>query len=265
MAVIVVVRRMSTTMSCVRSRVVPPAPYVTDTYEGARDSSSTSVVRSVCSISGVRGGKNSKEKLRPRCKISLILAIGVRAYRARATLAHPITGGGVERVPNIVNFRIEQRITAPLEAVENALLDREFIAATAKLPKLGEPEVLEQQRDGDRVHQRVRYRFTAELSSAVTRVIDPTKLTWVDDARYDLTTHTSRHRILPDNYADRLEASYDVTLEPLGDSTRRVAQGELKVRIPLVGGRVERAIASGLEEHAAAEADLLGTWVTERA
>ena len=63
----------------------------------------------------------------------------------------------------------------------------------------------------------------------------------------------------------RLEASYDVTLEPLGDSTRRVAQGELKVRIPLVGGRVERAIASGLEEHAAAEADLLGTWVTERA
>jgi hypothetical protein len=31
MAVIVVVRRMSTTISWVRSRVVPPAPYVTDT------------------------------------------------------------------------------------------------------------------------------------------------------------------------------------------------------------------------------------------
>jgi hypothetical protein len=163
-----------------------------------------------------------------------------------------------------VKFRIEQRITAPLSAVEAALLDREFIAETASLPKLGSPEVLEQTRDGDRVHQRIRYRFTAELSSAVTRVIDPAKLTWVDDTRYDLTSHTARHRILPDNYADRLQASYDVALEPLGDSTRRVATGELTVHVPLVGGRVERAIVSGLEEHATAEAELLGRWVGAR-
>jgi hypothetical protein len=163
-----------------------------------------------------------------------------------------------------VNFRIEQRITAPLPAVETALLDHKFVAATAKLPKLGEPELLDQKREGDRVHQRVRYRFTAELSPAVTRVVDPAKLTWIDNARYDLTSHTSRHRILPDHYADRLQASYDVILEPLGDSTRRVATGEVKVRVPLVGGRVERAIVSGLEEHAAAEADLLFRWVTKR-
>jgi hypothetical protein len=160
-----------------------------------------------------------------------------------------------------VNFRIEQRITAPLKAVENALLDRAFIAATAQLPKLGEPEFLDQEHDGDRVHQRVRYRFTAELSSAVTRVIDPAKLTWVDDARYDLTSHTSRHRIVPDNYGDRLEAAYDVALESLGDSTRRLVTGELKVHVPLIGGRVERVIVDGLQEHAAAEADLLGNWV----
>jgi hypothetical protein len=163
-----------------------------------------------------------------------------------------------------MNFHIEQRIPAPLTAVEGALLDREFIAATAELPRLGEPQLLEQQRDGDRVHQRVHYRFTAQLSSAVTRVIDPAKLTWIDDARFDLTSHSARHRILPDYYADRLQASYNVILEPLGDSTRRVATGEVKVRVPLVGGRVERAIVSGLEEHAAAEADLLGRWVADR-
>jgi len=163
-----------------------------------------------------------------------------------------------------VKFRIEQRIAAPLGAVEAALLNRDFVAATADLPKLGAPELLELERDGDRAHERIRYRFTAELSGAVTRVVDPKKLTWVDDARYDLTAHTSRHRILPDNYADRLQATYDVVLESLGDSTRRVATGELTVRVPLVGGRVERAIVSGLEEHAAAEAELLGRWIAER-
>jgi DNA-binding transcriptional regulator YbjK len=163
-----------------------------------------------------------------------------------------------------VKFRIDQHIPAPLAAVEAALLDRDFVAATADLPKLGAPELLELRRDGDRAHQRVRYRFTAQLSGAVTRVIDPAKLTWVDDARYDLTSHTSRHRILPDNYADRLQASYDVALESLGDSTRRLVTGELTVHVPLVGGRVERAIVDGLEEHANAEAELLGRWIAER-
>jgi Protein of unknown function (DUF2505) len=163
-----------------------------------------------------------------------------------------------------VKFRIEQRIPAPLADVEAALLDRDFVAATADLPKLGAPELLEQRRDGDHAHQRIRYRFTAQLSSAVTRVIDPDKLTWVDDATYDLTSHTNRHRILPDNYADRLEASYDVALEAMGDSTHRLATGELKVHVPLVGGRVERAIVDGLEEHANAEGELLGRWIAAR-
>ena len=163
-----------------------------------------------------------------------------------------------------MKFRIEQRIPAPLAAVEAALLDRDFVAASADLPKLGAPELLELQRDGDRAHQRIRYRFTAQLSGAVTRVIDPGKLTWVDDARYDLTSHTSRHRILPDNYADRLQATYDVALEPLGDSTRRLVTGELTVHVPLVGGRVERAIVDGLEEHANAEAELLGRWIAKQ-
>ena len=112
-----------------------------------------------------------------------------------------------------MNFRIEQRIPAPLAAVEAALLDRDFVAATADLPKLGAPELLENERDGDRAHQRIRYRFTAPLSGAVTHVVDPAKLTWVDDATYDLASHTSRHRILPDNYADRLQAALHSELE----------------------------------------------------
>ena len=39
-----------------------------------------------------------------------------------------------------------------------------------------------------------------------------------------------------------------------GDGTRRVVAGELKVRAPLVAGRVEQAIVSGLDEYLQAEA-----------
>ncbi|HEX6311036.1 MAG TPA: DUF2505 family protein, partial [Acidimicrobiia bacterium] len=123
------------------------------------------------------------------------------------------------------------------------------------------------QRDGERVHQRIRYRFTGDLSSAVTRVVDPDRLTWVDEAEHDLAARTSDHRIVPDNYADRLAATYAMQIHPdgTGDSSRMLVTGTVKVRMPLVGGRVERAIVSGLGEHAAAEAELLGRWLADRA
>lgn len=163
-----------------------------------------------------------------------------------------------------MRFRIEQQIRARLEAVERALFDPAFIRATADLPKIGGTELLAQQRDGDRVHQRVRYHFIGDLPSAVTAVVDRDRLSWVDDAHHDLRSHAGHHRIEPDYYADRLQAAYDVRLEAMGRETHRVATGELAVRVPLVGRRVERAIVSGLEEHAAAEADLLARWIAQK-
>ncbi|MGH9013291.1 MAG: DUF2505 family protein [Acidimicrobiia bacterium] len=160
-----------------------------------------------------------------------------------------------------MNFRIEQRVDAPVDAVEAALLDAAFVAATADLPKIGGAQLLEQRRDGDRVHQRVRYRFTGELSAAVTAVVDRDRLTWVDDAEHDLGAHRSEHRIVSDHYRDRLQASYAARLGPDGGGTRRVVSGSVNVRMPLVGGRVERAIVSGLEDHARGEAALLARWL----
>jgi hypothetical protein len=163
-----------------------------------------------------------------------------------------------------MDFSIDQVIKAALDDVEAALLDSEFIAATADLPKLGAPELLDQRRNGETVVQRIRYHFIGELSSAVTRVVDPKRLSWVDETRYDLAAHTSHHAIKPDNYAGLLQAAYDVTLEVRDGATRRTATGQLKVHVPLVGGRVEHAVVSGITEHADAEAVLLGTWIAAR-
>ena len=61
-----------------------------------------------------------------------------------------------------MDFRIDQTIDAAIDAVEAALLDADFIAATAKLPQLGAPEVLDVQRDGDHATLRVRYHFIGQ-------------------------------------------------------------------------------------------------------
>lgn len=160
-----------------------------------------------------------------------------------------------------MDFNIEQQLLGPPTEVETVLLDPTFVAARAALPKLGDAELLESRRNGDHARQRIRLRFTAPLASAVTAVIDPDRLTWVDDASYDFTTHVAEHRIVPDHYADRLACSYRATIEAVRGGSRRVMAGTVKVRMPLVGGRVERAIVSGLAEHAVAEADLVNEWL----
>lgn len=166
-----------------------------------------------------------------------------------------------------MRFRAEQHFPAPVGAVESALLDPGFLLRLAELERLGAPELLDTQVDGDTVRQRVRYRFAGALAPAVTAVIDPDRLTWVEDTAYDLGTHRGEHRIVPDHYGGRLSSSYTTRLEPAaGDpgATVRTTEGEVRVRFPLVGGKVERAIVAGIVEHAGLEAEVLARWLAEQ-
>ena len=97
-------------------------------------------------------------------------------------------------------------------------------------------------------------------------MVDPDKLTWVEEVEHDLTTHVSRCRFVPEFYANRLRADYRATLEPTPDGgTLRTAEGRLSVKALLASRTVERAIISGLREYAEAEAELLGSWEPTRA
>ena len=163
-----------------------------------------------------------------------------------------------------MDFRIEQRIGAPLAAVEAAQLDPEFVACLSSLPKIGAAELLSQEADGDVVDQEIHYVFTGDLSAAVRAVVDPKKISWILESRFDLAQHRADWRIIPDHYRERLSGSGETRLVEDGDATRRMTAGTVKVHMALVGGRVERAIVSGLKEHLEAESAALERFLDER-
>ncbi len=166
-----------------------------------------------------------------------------------------------------MRFQLTQRFAAPLAEVADAFSDPGFYAALAELPTLGAPELLDRTLDGDTVQMRVRYRFTGHLSAAVTAVIDPAKLTWVDVSHHDRTTHHVTFHLEPDHYADRFRChgSYRFHADPQDRRvTVRTAEGDVKIRMPIVGGSVERAIVSGLEDHLADEIPILESWLKHR-
>lgn len=163
-----------------------------------------------------------------------------------------------------MRFRLEQRFSAPLHEVEAAFVDPALLAMLATLPELGRPDLLEQVEAGHSVAQQVRYTFTGDLSPAVTSVVDPKRLTWVEHSELDRATHRSVFRIRPDHYPDRLRCSGTIRLDAVDGETHRTTEGDLRVRFPLVGSKVERAIVSGLREHASAEARVVQAWLDRR-
>jgi len=160
-----------------------------------------------------------------------------------------------------VRFSIEQRFNHDADTVLAALTDPGFIDEMAGLPKLGRPELLIRDERGTQLIIHVRYAFVGQLSGAVRRVVDPARLTWVEQSTVDLASRAAAFRIVPDHYTNLLQCAGTSELTPAGNGSRRVTVGELRVTVPLVGGRVERAILSGLQEHAAAEADLVEKWL----
>ena len=156
-----------------------------------------------------------------------------------------------------MDFTLTQAIAAPADAVEGALVDRDFLTRMAELPKLGSAEIVSNERDGNVVKLQVRYLFQAELSSAVTKFVDPEKLTWIEDSTCDLAAHQTSCVIRPDNYDNLLEGSYDAAIAASGSGCVRTVTGRVKVRIPLLGGKVEKAIIGGLSENSDAQVLLL--------
>ena len=160
-----------------------------------------------------------------------------------------------------MNFEITQELAGTPEAVDAALVDPGFLVRMAELPKLGTAEILDQRREGDVVYQDVRYLFQAELSRAVTRVVDPEQLTWVERSACDLGTHETECEIRPDHYAGLLTGRYRSVIVAAGITAQRTITGAVKVKMPLVGGKVEGAIVGGIRENALAQVGLLDAWL----
>lgn len=158
-----------------------------------------------------------------------------------------------------MKFNLSQQLGAAPERVITLLSDGEFQTSMSGLTKIGTPELLDRQVDGPLVTLQLRYRFIADLPSAVTAIVNPAKLTWIDETVYDLTQLTATTSMRPDHYEKRLSATIHQSYAAVGDSTERSIEGDLRVRALLVAGQVERAIVSGLSEHLDEERSRLET------
>jgi hypothetical protein len=165
-----------------------------------------------------------------------------------------------------VKFRLVQRFASPLADVEAAFVDPQLFAELQGVGDLGRPELLDRVDDGaDIVRLRVRYAFTGELSPPLTAVVESSRITWVEESTLDRVSHRTDFHIVADYYPDRLKCAGTVVLTEDGEGgTVRVAEGKLEVKVPFIGGKIERIVVDGLTDQAATQAKVVGDWLVSR-
>jgi hypothetical protein len=116
--------------------------------------------------------------------------------------------------------------------------------------------VLHHEDKGDRVLIDVRCAFTGSVSSAVRRVIQPDKMSFVMRREVEPAEMRMSWVVRPDHF-DRLTAGGQFHFEPGPDgpdTTVIAVDGELDVRVAIVGRSVERVIVPGLQSYLENEA-----------
>ena len=155
-----------------------------------------------------------------------------------------------------MDFAIDQTYDADPDDVARAYTQPGLYDLIGEVATLGRPEVVEHAVDDrGRVLLQVRYVFIGELSAAARAALDPDKLAWTEHSTHEVARRHVEYRFVPEHYGDRFRASGTCTTRrgPHGGAVRTVA-GALRVKAPLLGRSVERAIVSGLAEHLAREA-----------
>ncbi|MBV9411618.1 MAG: DUF2505 domain-containing protein [Acidimicrobiia bacterium] len=161
-----------------------------------------------------------------------------------------------------MKFRLEHTFDAPLDAVEAAMVDPVFLEGT-RLPDVGPPKVLSREEDGDIVTLRVNYHYTGSLDSLARRVLRTSDVNWVQETVLDRSAHRTTFTVIPKVYPERFQCGGVMQLTSAGNGTERVIDGELKIKVPLFGGRAEGMVVPGLRSRMNREAELLDEWLKD--
>jgi hypothetical protein len=159
-----------------------------------------------------------------------------------------------------VRFEVEHRFATTVDAVEAAMTDPAFYAGL-RLPGVAPLHVVDRREEGDVVRIDIAYEFTEQLPSVARGIVGSGRLTWVQATAIDRARHRGEFSIVPGSHADRFSCGGSYSFRSEAEGTVRAISGELKVRVPLLGGRAERAITSGLIERLDVEADALTAWL----
>lgn len=164
-----------------------------------------------------------------------------------------------------MNFELRHFFPCDTETLWAVIHDPAFQAAATQGAEV-DRETLEDRTVAGIRTLRVRYKLHKPLPTPVARALGAEKLSYVMEQRWALNPpQHMRWTLTPDVGAERVRCRGEFKVQSLGDDEcERLITGELKISIPIVGGKIEERVIEEVKASYVRSAATLREWVIRR-
>ena len=161
-----------------------------------------------------------------------------------------------------VDFEIAHAFPHDVEEVASAILDEDYQHSLSDVESLKYRELLAQEERNDgTVLRRVRCVLDIQITGMAKTFVGDGEPAWIEEAVWYPDRSQWEWVVQPEMAEQLLDAKGYVSLTGTSGKTERIVHGEVKVGVPLYGGKVEGWIVDGLEHAYAEEAERLRSWL----
>lgn len=162
-----------------------------------------------------------------------------------------------------MRLSLRHPLPAPVERAWEQLQTPDYAAALSEVAAV-DREVLQTGSAGGLPSRTVRLTGRKPLPGAVAKLLGSSQIRYVQEERIDAAARTIHWRVTAPDLSDRFEAQGTWRIIAEGTSSVRLIEGEIRVSIPLVGGKIERAVVEELTASYDKSAAFAQRWLTER-
>lgn len=124
--------------------------------------------------------------------------------------------------------------------------------------------IVDEQRDGAVVRRTLRVRSLTELPHVAARALGSRHVTYDMSTRFDPGLSRLDWSIRLPVLTDRVLVAGSTRIEPQAGGSRRVVEGTVEIRLPVIGGRCEKIVVSEFQRSMEASAALAREMILER-
>lgn len=161
-----------------------------------------------------------------------------------------------------MKFENRQPFPHPRQAVWDQLFSADYDAALSATSEMDKVVLEEGVRDGRRF-KRTRLTSRKPVPAAMAAFTGPT-LAYDLIEVYSATDTSLDWKVIPSSAADKVKAEGTYAVIDAPGGCERLVKGEIKVSIPLIGGKIEKGIGEQLESSYARSSAFALQWMRQR-
>ena len=156
-------------------------------------------------------------------------------------------------------FKLEHSLPASIHHAWSTIMSEEFFAKSYAQSGIERTLLSSEDRDG-KTYSVVRVKVLDPMPKVAAKVLGTTQLQWTQQQVVDNATHTMHWKINIPN-TKQVSAQGTFRLLSSGAECKRVVDGDVNVKIPLVGRKAEEHVCAKLRESYEASARFTQDWL----